>query len=488
MKAYLQIFIAGLVVALLSFETASAYEPAVQWQKTFGGSKSDGGRSVQQTSDGGYIIAGTTESFGADWLDVYLIKTDSTGNFLWQKTFGGSDFDWGYSVQQTTDGGYIIAGTTCSFGAGLEDVYLIKADPNGNLLWQKTFGGSSDDYGSSIQQTSDGGYIIAGVTESFGAGKSDVYLIKTDPNGNLLWQKTFGGSSEDCGSSVQQTSDGGYIIAGATGSFGDPIGDVYLIKTDPNGNQEWQKTFGGSKWDYAYSVQQTSDGGFIIAGDTESFGARNEPNVYLIKTDPNGNQEWQKSFGGRNGDAGYSVQQTSGGGFIITGESGGDVCLIKTDPNGNQEWQKTFGKVYTADDGFSVQQTIDGGFIIAGSTDTYVQWPRAGQYRSDVYIIKTDSIGNLQWQKTFGGNYNDSGRSIQQTSDGGYIVAGVTCSFGAGGGDVYLIKLSAEFCQYELFGDVNNDCKFDFYDFAIMAANWLIDCNINPSDPACLPE
>jgi len=434
MKAYIHIF-AVLVVALVSFEAASAYEPAVQWQKTFGGSDSDSGYSVQQTYDGGYIIAGVTYSFGAVWSDVYLIKTDSTGNFLWQKTFGGSDFDWGYSVQQATDGGFIIAGTTCSFGDPLGDVYLIKTDPNGNLLWQKTFGGSSDDYGSSIQRT----------------------------------------------------SDDGFIIAGATGSFGDPNGDVYLIKTDSAGNLQWQKTFGGSGTEYGYSVQQTSDGGFIIAGWTYSFGAKYS-DVYIIKTDPNGNQEWQKTFGGKYNDYGYSVQQTSDGGFIIAGMSysnarGTDIYLIKTDPNGNQEWQKTFG--YT-DDGFSVQQTIDGGFIIAGDTSTYVQWPFPGKYQSDVYLIKTDSDGNEVWQKTFGGNSNDSGRSIQKTSDGGYIVAGV---FGHNKRfDVYLIKLSPDVCRYVLFGDVNSDCKFDFYDFAIMSANWLIDCNINPVDPACLPE
>ena len=380
MKVYIHIF-AVLVVALLSFELASAYEPAIQWQKTFGGSNSDSGYSVQQISDGGYIIAGVTYSFGAVWSDVYLIKTDSTGNLVWQKTFGGSDFDWGYSVQQATDGGFIIAGTTCSFGDPLGDVYLIKADPNGNTLWQNTFGGSGAEYGYSVQQTSDGGYIIAGRTRFFGAGWEDVYLIKTNSAGNLLWQKTFGGSSGDVGSSVQQTSDGGFIIAGMSHP-GTRSADVYLVKTDPNGNQEWQKTFGRVYADEGFSVQQTIDGGFIIAGDTRSFGAGN--------------------------------------------------------------------------------------------------W--------DVYLIKTDSGGNLAWQKTVGGNSNDSGRSIQKTSDGGYIVAGSTVSFGAGKNDVYLIKLSSEVCQYVLFGDVNSDCKFDFYDFALMSANWLIDCNINPSDPACLSK
>jgi len=424
-----------IMVSLVNFAApgiASAYEPAVQWQKTFGGSDWDSGFSVQQTSDGGYIIAGGTRSFGAGGGGVYLIKSDSAGNLLWQKTFGGSNSDCGWSVQQTLDGGYIIAGGTKSFGAGEYDVYLIKTDPNGNSQWEKTFGESGGDRGYSVQQTADGGYIIAGLTNSFGAPGGEVYLIKTDPNGNTLWQNSFVGSGWGLGESVQQTTDGGYIIAGTIYSFADLYGDVYLIKTDPNGNQEWQKTFGGSNSDGGYSVQQTSDGGYITAGRTDSFGA---------------------------------------GGY--------DVYLVKTDPNGNLLWQKTFGGSFW-DHGHSVQQTSDGGYIIAGETESF------GDPNGDVYLIKTDSAGNLLWQKTFGGSDYDYGRSVQQTTDGGYIIAGTTESFGAGDLDVYLIKLSSEVCQYVLLGDVNSDCKFDFYDFALMAANWLIDCNIEPNNPACI--
>ena len=218
----------GLEVAIIA-------EGFITFERTYGGSDWDDGSSVQQTSDGGYIIAGYTKSFGAGG-DVYLIKTDANGNLLWQKTYGGSGYDDGTSVKQTSDGGDIIAGWTESFGVGGRNVYLIKTDANGNLLWQKTYGGSDYDWVFSVQQTSDGGYIIAGLTESFGAGGRDVYLIKTDADGNLLWQKTYGGSDDDCGTSVQQTSDGGYIIAGYTFSFGAGEGDVYLIKTDANGN------------------------------------------------------------------------------------------------------------------------------------------------------------------------------------------------------------------------------------------------------------
>jgi hypothetical protein len=205
------------------------------------------------------------------------------GNKLWEKTFGGSGLDWGSSVQQTRDGGFILVGTTTSFGAG--DVWLIKTDANGNKQWEKTFGGSNVDSGWSVQQTSDGGFIIVGNTASFGARWGDVWLIKTDADGNKLWDRTFGGSDWDWGFSVQQTSDGGFILVGETTSFGAGEADVWLIKTDADGNKLWDRTFGGSDWDWGFSVQQTSDGGFIIVGATRSFGA-GDYDVLLIKSRP----------------------------------------------------------------------------------------------------------------------------------------------------------------------------------------------------------
>jgi hypothetical protein len=357
----------------------------IRFERTYGVFWDDYGLSVQQTSNGGYVITGQTRISGSVPRDVYVIKTDSLGDTLWTRTYGGSLLDVGHSIKETSDGGYIIAGWTESFGAGSYDVYLIKTDSLGNTLWTRTYGGTADDEGESVQQTSDGGYIIAGWTRSFGAGSADVYLIKTDPLGDTLWTKTYGGTSYEYGSSVQQISNGNYVIAGYTGSFGAGNADVYFIKTDSLGDTLWTKTFGENNSDEGYSVQQTSDGGYIITGNTSSFGVAGD--IYLVKTNPLGDTLWTRYYGGTSTDRGRSVHQTSDGGFIIAGET------------------QSFG---------------------VGS------W--------DVYLIRTETLGDSLWTRTYGGFSGDRGYSVQQTSDGGYIIAGITNSFGVGNADVYLIK------------------------------------------------
>jgi hypothetical protein len=369
-----------------------------------------------------------------------LLPNTSSAQVTFERNYGGGSPDDGYSVQQTLDGGYIIAGVTRSFGAGSNDVYLIKTDSLGDTLWTKTFGGANDEFGYSVKQNSDGSYIITGSTGSFGSGMLDVYLIKTDPMGDTLWTKTYGGPSYEEGYFVHQTSDGGYILTGYTDSFGAGLYDVYLIKTDSIGDTLWTKTFGGTAYEEGYSVQQTSDGGFITSGYTESFGA-GLYDVYLIKTDFMGDTLWTKMFGGATYDYGYSVQQTSDGGYIIAGSTGPlfleDVYVIKTDSWGDTLWTKTFGGA-AYDEGYSVQQTTDDGFIIAGITRSF----GAGFY--DVYLIKTDYWGDTLWTKTFGGTQNDEGYFVQQTTNGGFIITGLTWSFTAGASDVYLIKTEDE--------------------------------------------
>ncbi len=360
--------------------------------KTFGGTLEDWGRSVQQTSDGGYIITGNTESYGAGRSDIWLIKTDDAGKEQWSKTFGGIGDDYGCSVQQTSNGGYIIVGCTGSYG--FRDLWLIKTDSFGNEQWNKTFGGTLEDWGHSVQQTTDGGYIITGCTESYGAGSADVWLIKTDSDGEEQWNKSFGGNKNDRGYSVQQITDGGYIITGVTYSYSTGSFDVWLIKTNNKGNEQWNKTFGGAGVNSGYSVQHTSDGGYIIVGLTGLYGAGSW-DVWLIKTDNGGNEQWNRTYGGSNWDEGHSVQQTSDGGYIIAGctasysANGWDIWLIKTDGTGKEQWNKTYDGGGNFVPSPSAQQTLDKGYII---TDGMFS-PETGSI--DIWLIKTDSEGNI---------------------------------------------------------------------------------------------
>ena len=357
------------------------------WASTYGGTASDTLRYAQQTTDGGYIVAGYTESFGSGSNDAWILKLDEDGNVTWQKTYGGTAYDYATSSQQTTDGGYIVAGGTESFGSGSNDIWLLKLDGSGNVTWQKTYGGTALDVLYLVQQTTDGGYIAAGYTASFGSGSNDIWLLKLDGSGNVTWQKTYGGTASDYATSVQQTTDGGYIVAGGTRSFGAGDNDAWLLKLDGSGNVTWEKTYGGTGYDAATSVQQTTDGGYIVAGGTESFAAGVE-------------YAW----------------------------------LLKLDGSGNVTWEKTYsGTVYSH--ASAVQQTTDGGYIVAGYTNSI------DAASNDAWLLKLDGSGNVTWEKTYGGTEYEYVQSVQQTTDGGYIVAGETESFGAGMRDAWLLKL-----------------------------------------------
>jgi hypothetical protein len=367
-----------LMFVLFVFWSLPAFAQDALWSRTYGGSADESGLSVQQTTDGGYIVAGYTWSFGAGDVDVYLNKTDSTGDTLWSRTYGGSGLDIAWSVQQTSDGGYIVAGWTGSFGAGDEDVYLIKTNSSGDTLWTRTYGGDATDCCYSVQQMTDGGYILAGLTYSpSGWWDDDMYLIKTNSTGDPLWTRTYGWfGTHESGTSVQQTKDGGYIVAGWTDAFFDQSDwDVYLIKADSGGDIQWSRTYGGSGFDIAWSVQQTIDEGYIVSGVTESFGAGGG-DVYLIKTDSTGDTLWTRTYGGNGNDCGFFVEQTTDGGYIVSAHAGSS-CLIKTDSTGDTLWSRTCG----GSEGHSVQQTKDGGYIIVAGG-------------GDALLTKLDSFGN----------------------------------------------------------------------------------------------
>ena len=362
------------------------------FERCYGGEKSDYGYSVAPTSDRGCIVVGSTLSFGAGRTDIYVVKTDGNGDTLWTRTFGGPDYDIGYAVGQTADRGFVIAGATRSLGAGRYDACLIKTDAIGHVVWVRTYGDTSDDGARSVEQTSDGGFVMTGCTESLGAGQGDVYLVRTNAKGDTMWTRTFGGARRDEGFSVRQTTDKGFVIAGLTQSFGAGEDDVYLIKTNARGDTLWTRTFGGNDDDFGYAVSQTTDGGYIIAGLNESFGAGGE-DFYLIRTTAGGDTLWTRMYGGPSSDEAHTVQQTPDGGFVVAGStysfgSGNfDACLVRTDADGKSLWTKTFGGA--GDDGaWSIAQAVGGGFFVAG-------------YRSsvtgdrDVFLVRTDSAGNV---------------------------------------------------------------------------------------------
>jgi hypothetical protein len=344
---------------------SSPQAPEIEWEKTYDISSAN---CIQKTQDNGYIIVG--EGRGDSSQDSLLMKINSRGNILWKKIFGFSRGanDWGSSVKQTRDNGFIVSGSVI-VGPGNYNALLFKTDSRGNLQWSKNFGGRSTEYGESVQQTSDRGFATAGFTGSYGNGSYDFYLIKTDSRGNLEWQKTFGGDKDDRAYSMQ-TRDEGLIVAGFTKSFGNGYSDVYLVKTDFKGELQWQKTFGGKGSEIGFSIEKTLDGGFMVGGNFW-LGNPISDGFYLIKTDSRGNLQWEKRINSNRFDRLSSVKQTFDKGYILMGTTHEenhphDIYLIKTDSGGNLEWEKIIKKEDHSS-ASSILQTSDEGYIFTGS-------------------------------------------------------------------------------------------------------------------------
>ncbi|MGD8537017.1 MAG: hypothetical protein PVF66_14310, partial [Candidatus Aminicenantes bacterium] len=319
-----------------------------QWAMLYGGSEDEWANSVQQTSDGGYIVAGSTESFGEGLPDIWALKLSFTGDIEWQRTYGGIQSEEAYSIQETSDGGYIVVGYTDSFGLGNEDIWVLKLTSEGDIEWQRTFGGSGVDWATSVQQTSDGGYIIGGSSDSFGNGEVAFLVIKVSALGNVEWQDIYTPFVNSYLRSIRETSDGGYIVAGHISPSLNNSYDLLILKLDSIGLLEWQRFYGGSQDDWANAIQETDDGGYFVAGYTESFGAGNW-DFWVLKLTSIGNIDWEIAYGGIGDDWANSAQQTSDGGFIIAGASDSfgaglsDFWLLKLSSSGNIEWQTPYG-------------------------------------------------------------------------------------------------------------------------------------------------
>jgi len=424
----LTLFLAILLTSII----ANAQAPTIQWEKCYGGSSSDIANSINQTNDGGYIVAGYSYSTDGDVSgnhgndDYWIVKLNAIGDTLWTKTFGGSNDDIANSIIQTNDNGYIVAGYSSSIDGdvngnhGGNDYWILKLDEIGDTLWTKSLGGSSDDFAKSINQTSDGGYIIAGYSYSIDGdvsenhGNRDYWIIKLNEIGDTIWTKTFGGTNHDIANSIIQTNDSSYIIAGYTSSInGDVsenhgVNDYWIIKLNATGDTIWTKSFGGTADDKAISIDKTSNSGYIIGGYSSSIdgdinGNHGDFDYWIVKLNDTGDTLWTKSLGGSNYDLAISIKQTNDGGYIISGYS-------------------------NSNDG-DVNENMG---------------------ESDYWILKLNAIGDTLWTKTIGGSNYDAANSIIQTNDGGYIIAGYSYSIDGdvsgnhGVIDYWIVKLSPD--------------------------------------------
>ncbi|MBK6912781.1 MAG: T9SS type A sorting domain-containing protein [Ignavibacteriales bacterium] len=374
---------------------------------------------------------------------------------LWKKNYGlNTTDDLGRSVIQTNDNGFAIVGYTNSFGADSFDVWLIKTNENGDTLWTRTYGGNDDDYGYDLKQTDDGGYILAGATSSFGAGGFDFYLIRADSLGDTLWTKTFGGVNDDYGRSVDIFNPEGFIIAGEKDA-NTSDSDDWIIKVDTEGNLLWSKSFGNEIKDQRlFSIKSLSDIGMIAAGATDCNGYAG-CNGWVLRLDVNGDTLWTKSYyGSQNSDWFNQVTNTSDNGFAITGYNSilgfSNVWLVKTDSLGNEQWSKNYDYDHDIDVGYSVQQTQDGGYIVVGGAS-----PPDIENRG--WIIRTDSVGDTLWTLFINSFTNLNGTldasticySVFQVQNGDYIVAGAQSQVFFQK-EVMLLRISSDIVPVEL--------------------------------------
>lgn len=375
----------GFFLVINSTTFATFGQTSSMWNQTYGGSASENCFSLLKADDGGYVMAGHTFSFGNGDADVWLVKTDQYGNLDWDKTFGTAGYEDSQDLIKTDDGGYLIVGRCNSFGAGDNDLWLIKTDSFGNMQWNKTIGGVGYDKAWKIIPTTDGNYAFAGITDSFGSGENDYWLLKTDYQGNVLWNTTIGGIGDDRARCLVNTVDGGFLLTGWSNSYGAGGLDIWLVKVDSFGNHQWNSTFGGEEVERSTSLISTNDGGCIIAGNTASFG-EGETDIFIVKTDSEGNMQWNRTCGGSQGESASKI--------------------ISTD---------------------------DGGYGIVGHTYSF------GLGENDIWFIKIDQTGNVVLNQTYGGELSETSHCILENDDG-YVIAGFTDSFGVGENDFWLIK------------------------------------------------
>lgn len=378
-----------IIICFLSLHALGQKDTAFIY--TYGGKENDGCTQVRGTADKGYVLIGNTSSFGNGRVNVYVIKTDSLCKMQWSRAIGGYGLQEGYSVTTTFDKGYALTGFTDSYGSGGYKVYLVRLDSSGNMLWQRAYGGNNWDFGYSVKQTSDSGFIICGQTYSYGAGDGDVYVIKTDKNGDTLWTRAIGGVGCDVGNSVTVRNDSLYLIVGSTTSFGIADTNVYFVELNSKGNVISTKTYGSAYTSAAYAITPTLDGGYMIMGSIDSI------------------------FNG------------------IMGQ-----LLLKTDSAGNYQWMSQITNGKWDDMGKDIVQAVDSTYLSVGTSDG------GGYGSSSMHIMQHTSTGFYLAGPSMGGGGAQMGNSLTLGANGNVIFAGSTTSYGNGGFDAYLIRLEID--------------------------------------------
>ncbi|MES2590690.1 MAG: T9SS type A sorting domain-containing protein [Bacteroidota bacterium] len=393
MKTTKHIILFQLLLLLALNSLPGKINAQITFQKVFTSLYSQDGLDVLPTSDGGYIIAGMTTNDIFNDTDVYIIKTNSAGETVWTKAYGGSLPDYASCVLKASDNNYFVLGYSQSFGGGDYDTYLLKINSStGDTLWTKTYGSYGNEQGKEIIPTSDGNYMIVGYTNGLATSNYDAYLTKIDLDGNILWSQNYGGTAYEAGNSVKECIDGGFVLIGNTYSYGQGNCDAYVVKTNSTGGQLWTKTYGGANFDEGIYTYANADGSLMFCVRDSSAGA-GDIDIRVIKTDANGVDIWNQTYGGDKKDTGKMIQPTSDGGFVIAGHSRSfgwvnpDMWIIKIDTDGDTVWTRHYGGS-DHEHCYSVRQIADGGFIAVGKTESFSNY-------DEIIFLKLNSSGNM---------------------------------------------------------------------------------------------